>query len=152
MNEAGDISFTPGEDTLPAPDFDERGLFARLQEATALLNSLTDLPKNPALLLAGGAGHPVRAWREIGSGISVGRDTHCELAVPEDATLSRRHFRIVCQDGRHFLRDCGSGNGTAVAGRRGKITEHELRDGDVILAGDSRFVFVLGEGEEAAAS
>src|SRR5689334_4462935 len=48
----------------------------------------------------------------------IGRGTEADIWV-EDATISRRHARIVRRpDGRFYVEDLGSTNGTFVAGRR----------------------------------
>lgn len=55
------------------------------------------------------------------------------LGLDELATISRHHFRISFEDGKPFVEDMGSANGTSVNGRdiRGEGPV-ELHDGDVI--------------------
>src|SRR5262249_29535132 len=52
--------------------------------------------------------------------------------------LSREHFRIENQPPLCHLKDLGSTNGTKVNGLR--VERIQLREGDVITAGDSSFV------------
>jgi serine/threonine-protein kinase len=60
-----------------------------------------------------------------------------------DMLLSREHFRIENQPPLCHLMDLGSTNGTKVNGLR---VEHvQLREGDVITAGDSSFVIHFSE-------
>ena len=47
--------------------------------------------------------------------------------------MSREHARIVYQYGAFYVEDCGSQNGTLLAGRR--VTRAELRDGDLLQFG-----------------
>lgn len=64
---------------------------------------------------------------------AIGRDRRRNtLAVPDPA-LSSQHFKIVPDDGRFFLLDLRSTNGTFVNGERAQV--HELDSGDVIHAG-----------------
>ena len=98
------------------------------------------------------------AWLELERGRSVGKkfnlsngesqigrwdadggifpDVDLDADDPE-AKVSRRHARIVLQDGQYFLEDQGSTNGTFV--NRGRRLEpgqrHPLKDGDEIIVG-----------------
>ena len=42
----------------------------------------------------------------------MGRDTRCQVSLPEDSTVSQNHARIYRRDGRLWLEDLGSTNGT----------------------------------------
>ena len=98
------------------------------------------------------------AWLEIERGRSLGKkftlgnvesqigrwdadagifpDIDLDADDPE-AKVSRRHARITLREGRHFLEDLGSTNGTFV--NRGKRLLpghlHPLQDGDEIIVG-----------------
>ena len=72
-----------------------------------------------------------------GQSLTVGRTEHAEWAVPQDHHLSRLHFQFEVTQGRCWVRDLGSTNGTSVNGA--EITECELRDGDQVVAGKSVF-------------
>ena len=54
-----------------------------------------------------------------------------------DDTVSRHHARLELRDGRWFLLDLESSNGTTVNGRR--VHEAEVRAGDRIELGAARF-------------
>jgi len=56
-----------------------------------------------------------------------------------DNRSSRNHAMITNNNGRFFIRDLGSSNGTFVGEVR--ITEQPLSDGDHIRLGDTRFTF-----------
>lgn len=63
----------------------------------------------------------------------VGRGTEADLWV-EDAGVSRRHARITCRsDGRYFVEDLGSTNGTFLGNQRIDICE--VKPGDRIQLG-----------------
>jgi two-component system cell cycle response regulator len=84
---------------------------------------------------------PVRA-------ISVGRSSACEIQLDEDS-LSRKHASfLVHLDGRVFVRDNESTNGTYV---NDQITkgDQELRDGDRIKVGRTIFKYLTSENIEA---
>src|SRR5215468_1060002 len=68
----------------------------------------------------------------------VGRSKQAGFAMHEDRLLSREHFRIAISPPICLLEDLGSTNGTKVNGLR--VAKTQLRDGDVITAGDSAFV------------
>lgn len=47
----------------------------------------------------------------------IGREAGCDLQLPDDPTVSRRHARITLRDGRTLVEDLGSSHGTTVDGR-----------------------------------
>lgn len=49
---------------------------------------------------------------ELGQDLTIGRDTRCHVSLPEDSTVSQNHARIYRKDGRLWLEDLGSTNGT----------------------------------------
>ncbi|HSH60152.1 MAG TPA: FHA domain-containing protein [Acidimicrobiales bacterium] len=51
---------------------------------------------------------------ELGQDLTIGRDTRCQISLPEDSTVSQNHARIYRRDGRLWLEDLGSTNGTYV--------------------------------------
>lgn len=48
----------------------------------------------------------------------IGRDPNCDLAVADDARISRRHARIRVQGKQVLLEDMGSTNGTKMGNKR----------------------------------
>ncbi len=67
----------------------------------------------------------------------LGREATNEIALTDDGTASRRHARITNSGGTVVVHDEGSSNGTFVNGQ--KIVEHELRSGDELQVGSTRF-------------
>jgi predicted component of type VI protein secretion system len=60
----------------------------------------------------------------------IGRDERCDLVI-SDRLVSRRHARVLLDDGEYLLEDLHSKNGTFVNGR--EISEpHSLEDGDEV--------------------
>ena len=71
----------------------------------------------------------------------VGRSTESTLVL-DDETVSTSHAMLVLHDGRWWVRDAGSTNGTMVNGR--KIgTETPLRDGDELRMGQVKLRMAL---------
>ena len=44
--------------------------------------------------------------------VTLGRGDDCDVSLPEDSYVSQRHARIYRRDGRVWLEDLGSTNGT----------------------------------------
>ncbi len=63
--------------------------------------------------------------------------SNCELTYPDDVLLSPRHSSISIREGKAFLKDLGSRNGTFIKQRQDK----ELAAGDVFLLGRELFRF-----------
>ena len=130
------------------------GMHAVSKQPEFASNSGAGLNFSPSV---GGSNKP-HAWLELERGRAVGKkfmlsngesyigrwdadggifpDVDLDADDPE-AKVSRRHARIVLQDGEYFLEDQGSTNGTFV--NRGRRLEpgqrHPLRDGDEIIVG-----------------
>ena len=88
-----------------------------------------------------------RRFELLGSVISIGRDPSADISL-KDPAVSGTHAQIVELDGRQYVRDLGSRNGT-YANRRLVSEPHLLEDGDVIHVGDTDLTF---RAEEATAS
>jgi hypothetical protein len=69
------------------------------------------------------------------SEITVGRDPSNDIVI-NDAEVSRKHARLLFQDGSYVLEDLGSTNGTYVNGQR-LLGPHRLRPGDLVLLGEN---------------
>lgn len=69
----------------------------------------------------------------------VGRDSACAVII-DDATISRRHARIVIADGIASIEDLGSKNGTFVDGQP-VVGATSLRDRQTITFGEVNVVF-----------
>ncbi|HYO53417.1 MAG TPA: FHA domain-containing protein [Archangium sp.] len=78
----------------------------------------------PALLLLSGPSAGLRY--EVQAEATIGRSPSCEIPLPEDDQISRRHARFFVQEGQVRLSDLGSRNGTSVNGARisGEVVLH----------------------------
>lgn len=64
--------------------------------------------------------------------------------LPEGVYVSRKHAKIVCEDGVWKLVDLGSSNGTFILRDDfERVEEAELKDGDEFALGNARFIFRL---------
>lgn len=80
----------------------------------------------------------------VGSGV-VGTegDRPVDVLLNDDDKLSGAHFLILCQGEKYRIRDCDSTNGTFVNGEQIDSVGIDLRDGSLIQAGATVFVFQM---------
>ena len=76
-----------------------------------------------------------------GDRITFGRSPSCDCVLSH-RTVSREHFYIERNNGKLFLVDQGSENGTYANGQR--VSWVELKDGDQVKAGPFTFVLEMG--------
>ncbi len=76
---------------------------------------------------------------EVGGEVIIGRSPSCTISL-EDAKVSRRHVRLVLEDGQARVSDLGSRNGTVVNGEKIEA-EMVLLPGDRLQVGDSTILF-----------
>ncbi len=80
--------------------------------------------------------------------VVIGRGSETQLRL-QDASVSRRHAKMMIADGRARVADLESSNGTSVNGERLEGVA-DLRSGDVIAVGDVTLVFHAGAGARTA--
>jgi len=86
----------------------------------------------------------------IDPGLTLGREAHNTIAMPDNKQCSRDHAKVWRESpGRYSVADLGSTNGTLV--NDGKISRQVLKDGDVIAIGEVTLRFELGEDEKPKA-
>ena len=68
--------------------------------------------------------------------VTVGRGGGCEIVLPDDTFVSQVHARLFQRDGRTYVEDLGSRNGTYVNGKR-IDTATRLRRGDRVQFGQT---------------
>jgi hypothetical protein len=84
----------------------------------------------------GGGLRPGEAYF-VGAGLTIGRAPGIEIQI-DDTYASGRHARIFDRDGRVYVEDMNSTNGTYVNGNRVSVQER-LRTDDRIRIGDTEF-------------
>lgn len=85
-----------------------------------------------------GALHGKTIVVEEGRTVSIGRTEKADFPLPQDTFLSRVHFALECEADGCRVVDRKSANGTYLNGQ--KVSEAEVKDGDVILAGQTEFL------------
>ncbi len=76
-------------------------------------------------------------------GFYIGRDPALSTVVINDTRVSKRHVRIVPRNGKVWAIDQSSTNGTFLGKAGGeRITEVQLKRGDVLVIGDNAATFV----------
>ena len=84
----------------------------------------------------------------VEAGLRLGRSESCEISVP-DISLSRNQCLFELREGKVWITDLASANGTAVNGEELGASSRELRVGDRIQAGDSELI-VIASGSDAS--
>jgi hypothetical protein len=95
--------------------------------------------EGPALVVRSGGGRAGEHFRLEQEATSVGRSPDCDIFL-DDVTVSRRHALLKRDDGRFFIEDQGSLNGTFLNRRR--IETAALEDGDELQIGKYRLTFL----------
>ena len=95
--------------------------------------------KGPALVVRSGGGRAGETFHPEGERTTIGRSPDCEIFL-DDVTVSRNHAVLVERDGKFFVEDEGSLNGTFVNRRR--IDNAPLENGDELQIGKYRLTFV----------
>ncbi|HZQ88721.1 MAG TPA: FHA domain-containing protein [Gaiellaceae bacterium] len=95
--------------------------------------------EGPALVVRSGGGRAGETFTPEGERTTIGRSPDCAIFL-DDVTVSRRHSVLVERDGRWFVEDLGSLNGTFVNRRR--VESAELSDGDELQIGKYRLTFL----------
>ncbi len=105
---------------IASPGITSEQIFSRVQNPVA------------ALIDAWGIAHAVT------DGTKIGRDPRVDVAVLH-ASVSSEHASMKLADGKWYIVDNSSRNGTEVEGNR--VTEQELPNGATIRLGDVKFYF-----------
>jgi len=87
-----------------------------------------------------------KEWK-IDPGLTLGRENHNTIGMPENKKSSRDHAKVWREGpGKYAIADLGSTNGTLVNDE--KVTRHSLVDGDEVRVGEATFRFVLDDDEK----
>lgn len=83
-----------------------------------------------------------QSWTVRGVPLSIGRGLHCDVVVP-DRAASREHCTLIDENGCVYVTDSQSANGTFV--NEEPVTRGEVRPGDALRIGQTRFIVSVGE-------
>ena len=78
------------------------------------------------------------SFQLTGESTSVGRAATNDVSL-NDPTVSSQHARILLAEGKFYVHDLASANGTSVNGE--KAVRQEILDGDEIVMGETKLIF-----------
>ena len=80
------------------------------------------------------------------SGLVIGRSRkESQYIIPGNGNISRKHIKIFKLEGKFFIKDTDSSNGTYINGKNiGKGNTKEVGIGDVVVIADEKFTVVRG--------
>ena len=120
----------------PVVSLDMLGSTAASMESRPLRGERVVLMKL-SLVVAQGV-HEGKVIPVNGDQFSIGRDPKCHLR-PSSPAISKNHCAFAIRDGKVFLRDTGSTNGTFVNDEKVE-SEREVKAGDRVKAGPLEFL------------
>lgn len=99
------------------------------------------MDRQPVLVVTGGplAG---RSFPITAEGLVLGRDPDCDIALVDDANVSREHARVFLHNSAVWAQDAGSRNGVFVNGKR-LVRPKQVGPGDKLGVGDHAFTVEL---------
>jgi tetratricopeptide (TPR) repeat protein len=138
---------------VPAPPEDDDGEHTMMMDPGAASAASAAAPEKEVLKLVpklrvtegGDEGH---AFELNSSSSLIGRGLDCDIVL-NDASISRKHFRIDTKGSVYTLVNMSQGNGTKVNGV--KVKEVQLRHGAVVEAGTTVMRWEDVAGDEAGA-
>ena len=122
----------PGSETTMSytPEEAEEGGLLTLEELGA---------EGPALVVRSGGGRAGEHFVPQGERTTIGRSPDCDIFL-DDVTVSRNHAVLVHRNGKYYVEDQGSLNGTFV--NRQRIDSARLENGDELQVGKYRLTFI----------
>lgn len=73
---------------------------------------------------------------------TIGRALENTIAINQDSTVSNEHINILYKQGKFYIKDKMSANGTFLNGKELEVEKaYELKDGDLLRLGNTEFKF-----------
>ena len=114
-------------------DFEDSSEKTAIVRPDMLAGAAATNAANPYLIVI--AGKQIGKQYKVSPGeMLIGRAPECQVQIEDDG-VSRRHARVVGQNGVYFLSDAGSTNGTFANSI--KVDQVALKDGDKIQIGSN---------------
>lgn len=85
----------------------------------------------------------IKEYYPIDDAISLGRHGDNDIVI-KDPYVSKQHFQIIKDEGKYYLEDLNSANGTSLNGNK-VFDVVKLKNGDIIKIGQIEFLFVNRE-------
>ena len=98
---------------------------------------MADMPMKVSLVVASGV-HQGKAIPIVSPQFVIGRDPTCQLR-PASQAVSKQHCAVLIRDGKVYVRDMGSTNGTVLNEDTLKDEEREVRPNDSLKVGPLDF-------------
>jgi predicted component of type VI protein secretion system len=98
---------------------------------------MADTPMKVSLVVASGV-HQGKAIPIVGPQFVIGRDPVCQLR-PASQAVSKQHCAVLVRDGKVYVRDMGSTNGTILNEATLKDEEREVKPNDSLKVGPLDF-------------
>lgn len=98
---------------------------------------MAEQPMKVSLVVASGA-HQGKAIPIVGPQFVIGRDPGCQLR-PASQAVSKQHCAVLVRDGKVYVRDMGSTNGTQLNDATLKSEEREVKTNDLLKVGPLDF-------------
>jgi len=98
---------------------------------------MAEQPMKVSLVVASGV-HQGKAIPIVGPQFVIGRDPSCQLR-PASQAVSKQHCAVLVRDGKVYVRDMGSTNGTQLNDAILKSEEREVRPNDLLKVGPLDF-------------
>jgi ABC-type multidrug transport system ATPase subunit/pSer/pThr/pTyr-binding forkhead associated (FHA) protein len=138
---------TPAPVPAPAPDAKIAAPIEQVGSPSALAKLPPELAGAPSGKPVAPSAHLLHAGQRIAippTGLNIGREQGNDLVIASEQA-SRRHARILAGEGRHFVADLGTVNGTQLNGERLRGESRFLNSGDSIVIGGEALRFVTGQ-------
>lgn len=87
--------------------------------------------------------YKIKEYYSIDDAISLGRHGDNDIVI-KDPYVSKQHFQIIKDEGKYYLEDLNSANGTSLNGNK-VLDVVKLKNGDIIRIGQIEFLFVNRE-------
>jgi pSer/pThr/pTyr-binding forkhead associated (FHA) protein len=85
----------------------------------------------------------IKEYYPIDDAISLGRHGDNDIVI-KDPYVSKQHFQIIKDEGKYYLEDLNSANGTSLNSNK-VLDVVKLKNGDIIKIGQIEFLFVNRE-------
>lgn len=121
------------------------GTVIRVVGGDSLGNDAGGAKRLAGLLVSYSANPAGEVYRIYEGRTTIGRDNSCDVACPNDAHMSSKHFLIQYVDaaGVFMAKDLGSSNGSYVNGNIYIMDQAiSLKTNDIIVLGGSKFIFL----------
>lgn len=132
-----EIPPTSNAPSAEMPMLDETGVTMDLSSYKKIIEEQLK-PKSPGSIIFTTGALEGKSFEVPADGFFIGRDSHASQVVIPDPRVSKSHLWVGWKNGKVTVVDQESRNGTFINDTSSpKITEAEIKDGDVIILGEA---------------